>query len=403
MAASTPRTLDGRLQTAAHELAGSSAAAVPGGSVLSVDERLKALAASTTAASDSIASPAPSARGPVAPLAAGLPDAHAREHKHATGHSHDSAKSKTLVDVEKIGAKLHAGCGCRDHCLSCWSVQTALPFREHTAKQDEKERLLALLDYVEHCHKSKRGYNEYIITSRGVQFSVCRQAFIAIISTSSYKLTRAIKLFHKHLAVPEHGNVGKHHSSVEQAIEGWLIEFRDSDCEKHGDHKWLLPGSSTWREHYACYVRESAMLGLPVGSYELFCTVRKAKFPHLQRRHKRDFATCDVCDQFDFELAQPNLTHSQRQSIKADKQKHVDKANFEIKFMLSNMHHSSQQPSDRVMLFVDYTTALKFPHFFDVPEVGSSLFSHHSRDVMFFVVCRVCLARTSCLCMWRAV
>jgi hypothetical protein len=153
---------------------------------------------------------------------------------HGTGLRHEAKKPQELVDLEQIAAKKRAGCDCG--CINDWQAADILHFRTQMAAKNERERLQALLEYVSQCHKTSRGYNEYSLEFKGKTYRVCRAAFITIMGTSSYKLTRAIELFHKQLGPPIHGNVAKREALEHELMTAWLAEFRDTECEHRGGY-----------------------------------------------------------------------------------------------------------------------------------------------------------------------
>lgn len=80
-----------------------------------------------------------------------------------TGKRYVPVGPAELVDKEKIGADLQTGCRCARNCLRFWNVDAVFPYHELESKRNHRERLKKVLDYVEHCPKTSRGYNEYIV------------------------------------------------------------------------------------------------------------------------------------------------------------------------------------------------------------------------------------------------
>jgi hypothetical protein len=136
-----------------------------------------------------------------------------------------------------------------------------------------------------------------------------------------------------------------------------------------------MPTGTNWQHHFAMYELETEAQGCKPGSYSAFCKVRKNEFAFIRRRHKRDYATCDACDQFRFDKAQPGLTAAKKQQIQQQWDQHLAIAKTELTFMHQNKADSSKAPFERVMLFVDYTLAWKLPYLFDNPEV-TNVFYH---------------------------
>ena len=254
--------------------------------------------------------------------------------------------------------------------LDSWTVNDILPFRTNTAAQNEHERLRELLDYIKHCAKTSRGYNMYSLTladKRTVE--VCRHAFIVIMGTSAYKLSRAIMLHNRVEEPPIHGNVAARASNAEESVIAWLKEFLDEDCDKISDTKFIVPSSLTWKDIHAIYAQEQGQFDVPViASYSLFCAVRKHHFPTLHRPRTGTLATCDTCDQLAFDRAKAK-TDAQCAAARDRKLEHRHVFEQERAFMRQNMVHSQQHPRDRIMLFCDYTVPLSLPHFRNTPAV----------------------------------
>jgi hypothetical protein len=310
----------------------------------------------------------PVARGPHVPRPLA-------EHKHEakSGHRHVPTKPLKLIDTVLIGKSIRAGC-CDLGCLKSWTVADILTFRRTFAEQNEQERLDSLISLVQHLTVKANGHIEYclsVITEDQTRvFALCRQAFVVIVGTSSHKLYRAVHLSRLHLVAPIHSNLGQRQRPVAEAIQSWLDTFVVENCDKISDAITLLPSSLSWKEIHAFFVKEQHSLGSVTASYAEFCAVRRGKFAHVKPPHTGTLATCDVCDQL-HHLAECAHTQEQRDAVHAKKLQHKEIFCRERVFMQDNMRHSASHPDDQVMLFVDYSSPIKLPHFQRVPSVRS--------------------------------
>jgi len=273
------------------------------------------------------------------------------------------------LDTDRLGSLLAVarinGC-CRQNCLSRWSVNDILPFRKQYAQRNERERLEFVIELLKQMPKSIRGYNSYVLTAASTAFRVCRDAFAFILGTSSYKITRAHALLEDGLHAPVHGNLGHREHKGEEVIEVWLKGFVEDTCDKISDKCTLLPTSLSWHAVYAEFARQQADGHAP--TFSTFCEVRRHKFPHLRRPRAGTLAHCDVC----FHLRRAvkrSPTDATRKIALAAKDRHTALFTRERVFMQENMRHCAAHPSDRVMLFIDYSAAIKLPHFERTPSV----------------------------------
>lgn len=127
-----------------------------------VDARLHALSIHQLPASDRFGSPVDLPAGPLQPASIEHKQQHPEQSPdHAVTHCKDK-----LVDTLEIGAAKAAGCGCHRNCLQFWSEQQILQYHVPESKRNHRERVRKLLKYVEHCQKTSRGYNQYIVEVR---------------------------------------------------------------------------------------------------------------------------------------------------------------------------------------------------------------------------------------------
>lgn len=334
-----------------------------------------------------------------------------------TGHRYVPIGPHELVDRSKIGAAISRGCCRTRQCLSFWNVDDILLYREPESKRTHRERLAKLLDYIIHSEKLSRGYVQYVLEVRSYlvnlpllviirlsaqyppsehslkqleaqdsapagpldvshsspsavghqRFVVCREAFLTITGTTSYLLGRAISLFHKNKAVPpQHGNTHRRESELNNIVEGWLLEFRNTDCDRISDDDWKLPPQMSWEDAFAEFQLQEG----EICTYETFCRIRAKHFPHIDKHKRSDLPHCDLCSQYRL-LLHEDISESERKEVEKSRAAHEHRKNVERVFMHSNEAHAQNHPADLNMTFVDYTTPLGFPHFERTPTVSA--------------------------------
>jgi hypothetical protein len=196
------------------------------------------------------------------------------------------------------------------------------------------------------------------------RFLVCRKAFLVVLGIHHYLLDRAVKLFHlKQAVAPHHLRPQKHPSETDDVIAGFILDYRNSACDRVGPDAWL--SKSKWEDVFAQF---QVLHGVDFCSYEEFCRVRKARFPHISLHKRSTLPHCDNCTQYR-ELLEEDLCDKERGEVEESKATHDERVDKERVFMHSNEDHCELRPSDRNMAFVDYTPPIAVPHYALTPSV----------------------------------
>lgn len=202
------------------------------------------------------------------------------------------------------------------------------------------------------------------------RFLVCREAFLAITGTTPYLLSRAISLYHqKKKVVPHYGNSRPRESEVDNVVKGWLLEFRDSECERFGQDRWQLPAKLTWEDVYAQF---QVVHSEDFTSYEHFCHLRANddKLKHIDSHKRSDLPHCDVCTQTRL-LLDEDISELEREQLLQFQKAHCERYAKERVYMNATNDHARARPWDINKAFVDYTPPLGLPHFAFNPTVSA--------------------------------
>jgi hypothetical protein len=296
------------------------------------------------------------------------------------GHRHVASKPRKMVDPELIATTLRAGC-CAKRCLSLFTVEEIRLKREQFAERTEMERLDFLVGELSHALTTHRGYHCYTVQHTSAldhsQAVVCRVAFIAIYGTSTYKLGRAIELSREGHSAPIHGNVGVRSEITASSVESWFATFIEEWCDKISDDQWLLPSSLHWEDVFALFLKDVSLptSGSSHCSYSEFCKIRKHKFRHLHCPRTGTLATCNVCDALRFDRSCARGDAHARELVHKAMVEHHRIFTRERIAMQEKMSRAQHHPDQLAMFFIDYTEAVRFPHFQRIPEVFVFAFS----------------------------
>lgn len=284
------------------------------------------------------------------------------------GHRHVPVKPVELVNEDNIAESLSSPC-CQKRCLTSWLVEDVLVFRRQIAKRNEAERLSYLLTILSLSPKSASGYHAYQLQTAACTYSVCRKALLAVLGISSGKLDHALHLEKLGLhSPPPHGNVERRDDELATQCESWWRQYSADLCDQISAKKVLTPASETFHDEYMEFALEQKVLGVAVPSEALFNSVRLKLVPKIQHPAHTELATCDKCDQHVLRLKTVQ-TADEKLAVLADKHAHLRIAHREREHMQENMRFALRHPAELLMVFADYSSSLKLPHFRRTPTV----------------------------------
>lgn len=284
------------------------------------------------------------------------------------GHRHIPVKPAELVNEANIADCLSINC-CQKRCLGSWPVADALVFRREIARRNEAERLSYLLIILSMSPKSTSGYHAYQLQTVAHTYSVCRRALLAILGISSGKLDHAVHLEKMGMhSVSPPGNIERRDDKLAAQCESWWKQYSAEFCDRISAKKVLTPASETFHDEYLEFALEQQALGVAVPSEALFNSVRLKLLPEIRHPEHTELATCDKCDQHVLRLKTVQTTE-EKLAVLADKHAHLGIAHREREHMQENMRFSLHHPGELLMVFADYSSALKLPHFRRTPTV----------------------------------